>query len=186
MRPLMIAAVLLVGCVAPPGAGQSLEVDAASAAEDAAPLARLPERRVVRGGVGAGLSTAGLSVGIELAVHSGERLYKGRLTAHDNLGGGWAPGKDRELVAELGLLYGAGHRFNRNYGLAAAGLALVTVEDRGDRQRGTVGIPVEAQLISGGPLRLGIAAFGNLNPLRPFAGALLSVQLGGVPYARPR
>jgi hypothetical protein len=135
--------------------------------------------------VGAGFGTAGLSVAIDAAVHAGDRLYRGRLTAHDNLGGGWAGHVPHELVTELGVLYGTGHRFSRNYGLAAAGLALVAVE-RTDASSATIGIPVEAQLVSGGPLRLGIAAMGNVNPVKPFAAFVLSVQFGGVPYLPER
>jgi hypothetical protein len=142
-------------------------------------------RRIVRAGVGAGIGSAGLAVAVEVAVHSGERLYKGRLTAHDNLGGGWAPGMPAETITELGVLYGTGHRFRQNYGLVAAGVALVTV-DRTAGSSATVGIPVEAQLISARLPRIGVGVIGNLNPVRPFAALVVSLQLGGVPYLPPK
>jgi hypothetical protein len=45
----------------------------------------------------------------------------------------------------------------------------------------TVGIPVEVQLISGGPLRWGATLVGNVNLLRPFAALAVTLQVGRVP-----
>lgn len=163
-----LAIALAAGCLATPAAGQEVPYEPGP-------------RRIVRGGVGAGIGSAGLSLGVEVAVHSGERLYKGRLTAHDNFGGGWRPEQPAETISELGVLCGTGHRFRNNYGLVAAGVALVTV-DRTAGSSATVGLPVEAQLISARLPRIGVSAIGNLNPVRPFAALVVSLQLGGVPY----
>jgi hypothetical protein len=167
LKPALVIALTGV-CLAVPAAGQEVPYEPGP-------------RRIVRGGIGAGIGSAGLGVGVEVAVHSGERLLKGRLTAHDNLGGGWAPGQPAETISELGVLYGRGHRYRNNYGLVAAGVALVTV-DRTAGSSTTVGIPVEAQLISARLPRVGVGVIGNVNPVRPFAALMVSLQLGGVPY----
>lgn len=89
---------------------------------------------------------------------------------------------ERLTVTEAAFMLGRGRRYAVNYGSVAGGLALVNVSRGADAdEKTTVGIPVEAQLISRGPLRLGATLAGNLNVDHPFAAFILSVQIGRVP-----
>lgn len=137
--------------------------------------------RVYRIGLGLSAGTAGLGGAIDFSTSAGERLYRFRLTAHDNAIGSWTSSGERLSIAETALMIGRGHRFVVNYGSVAAGLALVNVYRSENDESTTIGVPVEAQLISGGPIRLGATLAGNLNLEQPFAAFILSVQLGRIP-----
>lgn len=138
--------------------------------------------RHFRVGLGLLAGTAGLDPALDLSLNSGQRLYRFRMTVHDNSIGNMGGGPtDRLGIFETALMLGRGRRFVRNYGSVAGGLALVTLEDDADHGHTTIGVPVEAQLISGGPLRLGATLAGNLNLKEPFAAFILSVQVGRVP-----
>lgn len=135
-----------------------------------------------RVGVGVLAGTSGLGPALDLSLDTRRGLYRGRITVHDNtiasMGGAY---RERATVFETAVMIGRGRRFTRNYGSVAAGLAAVTVERGEHDSTGTVGIPLEAQLISGGPLRLGATLIANLNAERPLAAFVLSVQFGRVP-----
>jgi hypothetical protein len=155
---------------------------AAPAAAQKMPPAEPRVERHMRVGLGIAAGTAGLGPAIDFSVNSGTRLYRSRLTAQDNhVGrmGGIAP--EHVLVTELAFMLGQGRRFVRNYGSVAAGLSLVALSRGEDEEHATIGIPVEAQLISGGPLRIGTTIIGNVNLQRPFVAFVLSVQLGRTP-----
>ncbi|HSJ08269.1 MAG TPA: hypothetical protein VK928_00105 [Longimicrobiales bacterium] len=119
---------------------------------------------------------------IDVSRNSGARLYRFRLVAQDNAIMAWTSEGERLGVTEMAFMLGRGRRYVVNYGSVAAGLALVDVY-RGEEEAAatTLGIPVEAQLISRGPLRLGATLAGNLNLEQPYAAFILSVQLGRIP-----
>jgi hypothetical protein len=153
----------------------------AAAQKNPGPTPRPPERHF-RVALGVAAGTAGLGGAVDLSMDTQGRVYRGRLTFHDNAIGDMGSGRERLTLFETAIMVGRGRRFTRNYGSLAAGLALVTLDEHGDGgSKATVGVPLEAQLISGGPLRLGATLMGNLNLERPVAAFILSVQLGRVP-----
>jgi hypothetical protein len=78
-------------------------------------------------------------------------------------------------------MYGRGMRFpGGNWGSVSGGVALVA-GDRDDESFETVGIPLQAQLISRRMPHLGVTVAANLNTEVPFASILLSLQVGRVP-----
>ena len=134
-------------------------------------------------GGGLGLGTAGLVIAFDVSAEVGGRLIQTRLTAQDNLAGWAGDFRTPELVTELGVMYGTRRWFSSgNQATAAAGLALVVGERGSDGadEFQTVGIPVQAQLISRGPLRLAITGLGNLNLEEPFVSFTLSLLLGRI------
>ena len=141
--------------------------------------------RVVWGGVGVGLGSAGALVHLDLARYRAPRLLRGRLTAHSNLGGfGTRPD---ESVTEASLLVGRGTICcGGNWGSASAGGGVVRGSLGADATTfTTVGLAAEAALVSWRRPHLAVTAFGNLNPKRSFAGVSLSLLLGRTPFAGP-
>jgi hypothetical protein len=134
--------------------------------------------RYVRAGLGVAAGTAGLGAGLDVTLEQRARVYRLRLLALDSGVGAMGPGGEPTSVAETAVMLGRGRRFGRNYGTVAAGVAWVS--GMRDDASGP-GIPLEAQLISGGPLRLGATLAANLNTITPFAAFVLSVQVGRVP-----
>jgi hypothetical protein len=117
-------------------------------------------------------------------LNSPARLYRIRLSVQDNLVGNLGGSADERITTtETAVMLGRGRRFGRNYGSLAAGAAVVGVDTDGDSadEATTVGVPLEAQLISGGPLRIGATVAANLNLERSFAAFILSLQIGRVP-----
>jgi hypothetical protein len=162
----------------------ALLISAAPAAAQKNPPREAPRaERLYRGGLGVLVGSTGFGGALDLSVNSGARVYRFRLTGHDNGIASWQNAVEPVSISETALMVGRGHRFARNYGSVTAGLALVEVSRGGDTQNSTttIGVPVEAQLISGGPLRLGATLAGNLNVQRPFAAFIMSVQIGRVP-----
>jgi|GEM_PF-5880961 len=135
----------------------------------------------VWGGVGLSLGTVGLGAAFDLAVLRGEHLYSGRFTVQGTVDMGGVNNAKSVLVTEAGVMYGRGTRFrNGNWGSVSAGIALV-VGDRDDESFETVGIPLQAQLISARLPHLGATLAANLNAEVPSASFILSLQLGRVP-----
>lgn len=153
----------------------------AAAQENPAPEPPRPER-LYRAGLGLLVGSGGFGAAFDVSMNSGSRVYRLRLTGHDNAIASWQT-TESVSIAETALMVGRGRRFTRNYGSVSAGLALVEVSRGGEDGdvATTLGVPVEAQLISGGPLKLGATAAANLNLERPFAAFVLSVQVGRVP-----
>lgn len=141
------------------------------------------ERAATWGGVGAGLSSVGALLHLDLARHRAPRLVRGRLTAHSNFGG---LGTQRdESVTELSALIGRGvDCCGGNWGSASLGGGVVLGQLGADAARfTTVGLAGELSLISRRRPHLVAAAFANANPKRSFAGVSLSLALGRVPIA---
>ncbi|MEO5511661.1 MAG: hypothetical protein ABIS27_13600 [Longimicrobiales bacterium] len=152
------------------------------AAQKNPPPREPPPERVFRVGLGVLVGSAGLGGAVDASLNVGARLYRFRLSAQSNDVMAASSPDVRLSITESAFMLGRGRRYRVNYGSVAAGLALVNVS-RGsdDAVKTTVGIPVEAQLISRGPIRLGATLAGNLNLEQPFAAFILSVQLGRVP-----
>ena len=164
-------ALALMAVLAAPASGQ----------KNPPPPEGAPAERVYRVGLGLVAGTAGLGGALDLSTSAGERVYRFRLTAHDNAIGSWTSSGGRVSLTETALMIGRGHRFVANYGTVAAGLAAVSVYRGENDEAVTLGVPVEAQLISGGPIRIGATLAANVNLEHPFAAFILSLQLGRVP-----
>ena len=88
-------------------------------------------------------------------------------------------------VYDLGLLYGRGSVGETGRTTFGAGLAIVGSENCGGlssdcEREWTIGVPLgaAASYSVGGVLGVGIHAFANLNLVRPFIGAVLSLHIG--------
>jgi hypothetical protein len=152
------------------------------AAQKNPPPAEPGPERAFRVGLGVVAGSAGLGAAVDASLDRGPRVYRFRLTTQDNAVMAATSQGGRLAVTESAFMLGRGRRYVSNYGSVATGLALVNVYRGTDTdEQATVGIPVEAQLISRGPLRLGATLAGNLNLEQPFVAFILSVQLGTVP-----
>lgn len=179
MKRIAGMALLMLAAAVPAGAAAQ---DASARLLDAARIdagARQP--RWIWGGAGLSLGTAGIGAGLDLSVLSDDRLWSGRLTFQGTADMGGNLDAEQVLVSELAVMYGRGRRVaGGNWGSVSAGLALVA-GDREDEAFETVGIPLQAQLISRRMPHLGATLAANLNTEAPFAAFILSLQVGRVP-----
>ncbi|MDB4906679.1 MAG: hypothetical protein JWO05_1463 [Gemmatimonadetes bacterium] len=155
-----------------------------------APLARLDAQNNTAslwGGAGVGVSTAGLGLLLDFNHAESGRIWRGRFSAHNNLGGGLNLEAKQASVMELSFLYGKGAPvLAGNYGAITAGAGWVT----GSRDRAggtaekvnTVGLAVGVQMLSWRTPHLSLEALGNLNPKMSFAGVTISILLGSMPW----
>ena len=139
------------------------------------------------GGAGVGVGTAGLGLLLDLDHADAGRIWRGRFSGYNNLGGGWNPDAAQAGVVELSVLYGPGAPvLGGNFGAITAGAGWVN----GRREHrnaptenfNTVGLAVGAQLLSWRLPHLSIEAVGNLNPKMSFAGVTVSILLGSMPW----
>jgi hypothetical protein len=145
------------------------------------PVPEAAAERYWRGGVGILAGTAGLGPSLDVSLNTATRLYRARMTVHENTIGATTY-RERYTLSETALMVGRGRRFTRNYASVAAGVALVQrLDDDETRETTTVGVPVEAMLVSGAMPRIGIALIGNVNANRPFAAVVVSLQFGRIP-----
>lgn len=146
------------------------------------PPARPPQQeRAFRGGLGLLVGSTGFGGAFDLSLNRGTRLYRFRITGHDNSIASWQ-NVESVSISESALMLGRGRRYGPRYGSVSAGLAVVEVtRPADDNGTTTVGVPLEAQLLSGGPVRLGATLAANLNLERSFGAFILSVQFGRVP-----
>lgn len=141
---------------------------------------------------GAAVGTAGLGLLLDYARLTHRGLWRGRLSAHNNLGGGWNPDEPNRSVTEVSVLRGRGRVCcGNNWGSASVGLGVVLGSEGGTEPSRftTVGIAAEADLISWRQPHLSVRGFGNANPKASFAGIALSLAVGRMPWApwlRPR
>lgn len=135
----------------------------------------------VWGGVGLSIGTVGIGAGFDVAMLRGEHLFSGRFTVQGTVSAGGNNNAESITVSEAGVMYGRGMRFpGGNWGSVSGGIALVA-GDRNDVSFETVGIPLQAQLISRRMPHLGATLAANLNADVPFVSFILSLQVGRVP-----
>jgi hypothetical protein len=137
------------------------------------------------GDVGFVAGTAGFGVLLDYARLSELGLWRGRLTAHNNLGGGLNTNEPGRSVTEASVLRGRGRVCCGNHwGSASVGLGVVFGSKAGAETTRftTVGIAAEADLISWNPPHLAARAFANANPKASFAGLALSLAVGRIPW----
>jgi len=144
---------------------------------------------------GIGSSSAGLSAGISFSHLNGKHLLTVRLTYNEEFViFGPSPA---ENAWDFGCMYGRVTKSKYGFASIAAGLGLVGGVRRG-RYLGydvngwfgtswyaeddffTLGIPAELQAFwtPFSKLGIGVTLYGNLNPEKPFAGLLVSIQIG--------
>lgn len=136
--------------------------------------------------LGATISSAGLGLLFDYARLAERRLWRGRVIAQTNLGGGVNPAPSRS-VTEVSVLAGRGRVCcGGNWGSASLGLGVVVITEDGaqDSSSTTVGLAAEADLISWRNPHLSVRVFGNANIERPFAGAALAIAVGRMPWVR--
>lgn len=171
MRAAMGAALVLGTLAGAPVAAQ----------DDSAPATPAPEHHF-RVGTGVLMGTAGLGVALDLSLNRGSRLYRTRLTVHDNLAETDSIADRRYRgVTEVALMLGRGRRYSRSYGSVSAGIAMVELIEGIGEESVLPGVPLEAQLIVPGTVRLGATVAANMNLKSPFVAIIFSVQFGGVP-----
>jgi hypothetical protein len=135
----------------------------------------------VWGGVGLSLGTVGIGSGFDVAVLRGEHLFSGRFTVQGTVSAGGINNLEMITVSEAGVMYGRGMRFpGGNWGSVSGGIALVA-GDRDEESFETIGIPLQAQLISRRLPHLGVTLAANLNTEVPSASLTVSLQVGRVP-----
>jgi hypothetical protein len=135
----------------------------------------------VWGGVGLSIGTVGIGAGFDVAMLRGEHLFSGRFTVQGTVSAGGNNNAESITVSEAGVMYGRGMHFpGGNWGSVSGGIALVA-GDRDDVSFETVGIPLQAQLISRRMPHLGATLAANLNADVPFVSFILSLQVGRVP-----
>lgn len=137
-----------------------------------------PER-VLWGGFGAAIGTAGIGEGVDLSMREGSRVYRARLNV---LFGGRDSDQRRVDITELGVMYGIGGRvpWTGNWMSVTGGLGLVNGA-KDSEEFTTIGIPLEIQGISSRAPHLGAAFAANLNPELSYLAVLISIQFGRVP-----
>ncbi|HEU0013983.1 MAG TPA: hypothetical protein VFQ45_09885 [Longimicrobium sp.] len=125
-------------------------------------------------GLGVGVSTVGLFVELDAAQIWEPNAIRARITLHDSQELDVA--REPVTVEEYALLYGYARRYRRNWGAAWLGLSLVE-GSRNDVPFRTVGIPLEAQVVSR-DIPFGVTVLANLNRARPFAAVGVMFPLG--------
>lgn len=149
-----------------------------------------PPQYWLLGGVGGG--TAGVAAGAEASFAVGHSAFSARAITQFPMS--WNL-KDRDpegSIVDLGLLYGYFDRIALGYTLFSGGVGMVSFNEevsdssgvRRIEHRSVPGIPLSAQLFfagitgdgfSGG---LGGYLYANINPRRPYIGALFCLQVG--------
>ena len=121
---------------------------------------------------GAGIGSLGPAFEVSLSYQTGQLLLSPRFAVTSGL---FAIGA--ENINDLGLMagYSSKRPGSRHYFSAAAGISYVSGTDVS-----TIGIPIDIQfsLTPFSSAGLGLKGFADINPQRPFLGAILCLQFG--------
>ena len=136
------------------------------------------------GGVGVGLGSTGVLAQGDLNRYQRDRMYRLRVSAHDNSLASTAQGIERKSLTEWSVLAGRGTPCcGSNWGGWALGGGIVN-GSRGSpaRDYSTLGAAGEAFLVSGRWPHVSISAAANINPEDPVGWFTVSLLLGRMPF----
>ena len=135
-------------------------------------------------GIGVGLGSTGVLAQGDLNRYQGGRLYRARLSGHDNSIPSTAQDAEPKSLTEWSLLVGRGTPCcGSNWGGWALGGGIVNGSRGGPaRDYTTFGAAGEVFLVSGRWPHVSISAAANLNPEDPVAWFTASLLLGRMPF----
>lgn len=152
-----------------------------------------PERSATWGDVGVGIGSSGVLAQAGLNHYQRGRLYRARLSGHDNAIMGAPSGVEQRSLTEWSLLAGRGTPCcGSNFGGWALGGGVVS-GSRGsqpEREYTTIGAAGEIFLFSGRWPHISVSAAANVNVEQPVGWFTVSLLLGRMPFigipAEPR